>query len=83
MDEGGNDLLLLGEEGEGGALKMRRQIWGRVCLHLSGMGLIDRGCRVLPQALFYLWLLSPGRCLAGLLLEWVAEGSLHAPEVQT
>lgn len=83
MDEGGNDLLLPDEEGEGGALKMQRQIWGQVCLHLSGMGLIDRGCRVLPQALIYLWLLSPGRCRAGRLSGWVAEGLLRDPGVQT
>lgn len=83
MDEGGNDLLMLGEEVEAGALKMRKQIWDQVRLNLSGMGLSNLGCRVLPQALFYLWLLSPGRCRAGPLWGWVAEGSLRALEVQT
>ncbi len=79
----GSDLLMLGEEEEGGALKMQRQIWSRVCWHLSVRGLIEWGCRVHPQALFYLWVLSPGRCQAGRLWEWVAEGLLRAPVVQT
>lgn len=83
VDEGENNLLLPGEEGEGGALKMLRRIWEQVCLNLGEVGLIDRGCRLLPQTLLYLWLLSPGHCRAAHLWEWEAEGLRHAPEVQT
>lgn len=83
VDGGGTDLLLPGEAEEGGAIKMWRRIWGQMCLNLLGMRLIGQGCRLLLQAQLYLWLSSPGRCQAGRPLEWVAEGLLHAPEVQT